>query len=258
MNYFAHGAAFLDRPYLLAGTATPDWLMVADRQVRLRARHVEAWLNHPDQSEAVRQGPIGQVARGVLQHLADDQRFHHTQAFVQLSLRLNQQIAELLDNHASAASQKAGAPSGIGNGKSLLPTPGSSYSAFIGHLLLEVLLDAAMIEEAPARLEQYYRVLEEVDVQLVQEAVNRMAARTTQRLAPMISEFRRLRILWDYLEDRKLFVRLNQVMRRVGLAELPEAFLDLLPEARRQVASQKQALLAGIPAEFASPRPEAI
>jgi len=258
MNYFAHGVAFLDRPYVLAGTATPDWLMVADRQVRLRARHVEAWLNHPDLSQTIRQGPIGQTAQGVLQHLADDQRFHHTAAFVQLSLHLNQQVAELLDHHEPTVSGKVGPSVEIENGKTLSVSPGNSYSAFIGHLLLEVLLDAAMIEEDPARLEEYYRVLEKVDVLIVQEAVNRMAARTTQRLAPMISEFRRLRILWDYLEDRKLLFRLNQVMRRVGLAELPEAFLDLLPQARRQVASRKQALLAGIPADFASSRPETI
>jgi len=40
MNYFAHGIRFLDRPYFLAGTALPDWLSIADRRVRLRARNV--------------------------------------------------------------------------------------------------------------------------------------------------------------------------------------------------------------------------
>jgi len=96
-------------------------------------------------------------------------------------------------------------------------------------------------------LEQYYRVLDEIDVDLVQEAVNRMAPQRTTRLAPMIVEFRRLRVLWDYLEDRKLLFRLNQVMRRVGLAPLPETFLELLPTARQEVASGKHLLLEGIP-----------
>jgi hypothetical protein len=36
---------------------------------------------------------------------------------------------------------------------------------------------------------------------------------------------------------------LNQVMRRVGLASLPESFLTLLPEARRLVAERAGELL---------------
>ena len=48
----------------------------------------------------------------------------------------------------------------------------------------------------------------------------------------MISGFRAARILWDYLEDAKLLVRLNQVMRRVGLETLPACIAQVLPEAR--------------------------
>jgi len=253
MNYFAHGVAFLDRPYLMAGTAVPDWLVVADRQLRVRPRHVEAWQNQFCPSAPTAEEPIGQVAQGILQHLADDQRFHRTEAFLDLSFRLSQQAAEILDGqkavHLPAASipEKDGASDGM---LSVAATPSHSLgfsSAFVGHLLLEVLLDAALIEEKPARLDQYYQSLEQVDAQLVQEAVNRMAPRCTTRLAPMIVEFRQLRVLWDYLEDRKLLFRLNQVMRRVGLAPLPETFLELLPTARQEVASGKHLLLEGIP-----------
>ena len=39
MNYFTHALPFLDGdPYFLAGTAVPDWMSVADRQVRVRAK----------------------------------------------------------------------------------------------------------------------------------------------------------------------------------------------------------------------------
>ena len=38
MNYFAHGYAFLDDPYFLAGTAVPDWLSVIDRRMRARSK----------------------------------------------------------------------------------------------------------------------------------------------------------------------------------------------------------------------------
>ena len=66
--------------------------------------------------------------------------------------------------------------------------------------------------------------------------------RATERLAVMIQQFCLHRILWDYLEDAKLLVRLSQVMRRVGLAELPERFADLLPEAYDYLAPERVTL----------------
>src|SRR5262245_50971039 len=38
MNYLAHGWRFVGQPYVLAGTAAPDWLSVIDRKIRLRLR----------------------------------------------------------------------------------------------------------------------------------------------------------------------------------------------------------------------------
>jgi hypothetical protein len=310
MNYFAHGVAFLDRPYLMAGTAVPDWLMVADRRLRIRPRQVEAWLKQARTKDSRRPEPsrdvFTELVQGIGQHLADDRRFHANPAFLELSYRLSRDVAELLDGpHPSAPPsgtlpEKAVDPAGrtavgwgalgraaigketggwgylgmtasdratggretdgigaagregIGMGADLPSDAPGGYAAFVGHLLLEVLLDAALIEENPIRLEQYYQRLDQVDVQLVQEAVNRMTPRQTLRLAPMIAEFRRLRVLWDYLEDRKLLDRVNQVMRRVRLPELPEAFSDLLPKARQAVASRKQQLLEGIPSRMDS------
>ena len=54
-----------DRPYFLAGTAVPDWLSVADRGVRMRARRVAPLA---DSSGTI----AAEVAAGVLQHLHDD------------------------------------------------------------------------------------------------------------------------------------------------------------------------------------------
>ena len=49
--------------------------------------------------------------------------------------------------------------------------------------------------------------------------------------------------MWDYLDDAKLWFRLNQVMHRVGLPALPERFCRLLPKARQQVAARSVELL---------------
>jgi hypothetical protein len=218
MNYFAHAYPFLDDPYFAAGTGVPDWLSVVDRRVRVRPKRAEAFVEDADPC-------VASVARGVLQHVRDDLHFHETRAFAELSLGLTASVRELLD-----------AESGF-------------RPNFLGHLLVEVLLDASLAAEAPDRVEAYYRVLDSVDGRRVQEAVNRMASRQTARLAPMVLRFCRERILWDYLEDAKLLIRLNQVMRRLKFRELPERLLDLLPDARRKVDARRGELLDGIPVQ---------
>ena len=188
----------------------------ADRKVRVRRKHAEPMAEDPDPV-------IAAVARGVLQHIRDDARFHNTRAFTELSLELTAVAREALDE-----------PSGL-------------RPNFLGHLLVEVLLDASLITDDRARLEEYYRVIESVDGERIQAAVNRMAPRPTARLAPTISRFCRQRILSDYTEDGKLLFRLNQVMRRVGFARLPDHFPEVLPDARRRVDTRKRELLDGIP-----------
>ena len=216
MNYFAHALPFLDRPYFVAGTAVPDWLTVADRKVRLRSKHVEAFLDDADPCAA-------EVAAGILQHLRDDAHFHATRAFAETSLELTARVRDAL-----------------GGETGLRP-------AFLGHLLSELLLDAALVADDPGLLAEYCRVLEVVDARRVEAAVNRTAPRTTERLAAFIELFRRERILWDYLEDGKLMVRLNQIMRRVGLEQLPDEVAAILPAARKLVTERKSLLLQGIP-----------
>jgi len=221
MNYFAHAVRFLEDPYFVAGTGVPDWLSVADREVRIRRRHLAAALIDAGPDDSV-------LLRGILQHLDDDAWFHETRAFVELSLALSAEARDALVE-----------PQGL-------------RPAFLGHLLVELLLDAALIAENPARLEEYYRLLETADSSRIQEVVNRVARRPTERLAAMIRLFCHERILWDYLDDGKLLRRLNQVMRRVGLVELPEGFVALLPTARHLVERRKAELLS--PSGLAFPR----
>jgi hypothetical protein len=212
MNYFTHAVRFLADPYFVAGTGVPDWLSVVDRQVRVRRRNLGPGLEDADPE-------VRALTLGIQQHLDDDARFHETRAFVELSMQLTVSVRDVLAEM-----------------EGLRP-------AFLGHLLVELLLDATLIAENPARLEDYYRLLEIADPDRIQVVVNRLAQRPTDRLAWMIRAFCRERILWDYLDDGKLLRRLNQIMRRVRLAELPQGLLEILPEARRLVNCNKDALL---------------
>jgi hypothetical protein len=212
MNYFAHGRDSIDDPYFLAGTAVPDWLSVVDRKVRARGQRAAPLAADADPRVAA-------VARGIMRHHRDDAWFHETRAFGELCWRF------------TAAVRDAVAPD-----DSLRPS-------FLGHILVELLLDDVLIGREPERLVNYYRSMESIEPAVVEQTVNRISPRPTDSLARLIPLFCRERFLWDYAEDGKLMVRLNQVLRRVGLAPLPEEFRSILPDARRQVAERADELL---------------
>lgn len=213
MNYFAHGHPYVDDPWFLLGTAVPDLLNVADRGVRVRSKHAATWCDDADPRVAA-------IARGIVRHHADDAWFHETRAFSDLSLDFTVRVRDALGNDAGFR------------------------PSFLGHILVELLLDAALMAEDPARMTAYYAAWESVDPSVVESAVNRMAARPTERLTYVVGMFARERFLWDYADDGRLWFRLNQVMRRVGLPQLPREVSHLFASARQAVAARRDCLLA--------------
>lgn len=214
MNYLTHGRRFLHAPYFLAGTAVPDWLGVVDRKVRVRSPRAAAWIDHADPA-------VAHVARGIMQHHADDRWFHETRAFAELNLTFAVRIRERL-----------------------APDDGFRPS-FLGHILVEILLDDVLAAEQPGLLDAYYAACESLDPAAVERAVVLVAERPVEKLSMFIRRFCEERFLYDYADDAKLLTRLNAVMRRVGLPSLPVEFCDLLPEARRDVRQRRSELLAG-------------
>ncbi|MCA9269935.1 MAG: hypothetical protein KDA41_15750 [Planctomycetales bacterium] len=212
MNYFAHGRAHVDDPYRLAGTAVPDWLNVVDRKVRARSKGALPVANQGDPQAAA-------VAQGVLEHHRDDAWFHSTPAFAELSCRFTTDIRDAI------------------------PRDDGLRPSFLGHILVEILLDWALAAEDPSALEAYYAALATVDPAAVEQAVAQIAGRPATGLARFIGLFVEHRFLFDYADDDKLLFRLNQVMRRVKLSPLPAEFTALLARFRPEVQSRRQALL---------------
>jgi hypothetical protein len=217
MNYFAHGRAFVDDPMFLAGTALPDWMNVVDRQNRVRSRAALHWVDDMDRS-------LARLAAGILRHHADDAWFHETAAFAELSLGFTRRVRDAL------------------------PEDQGFRPHFLGHILVEILLDATLIERDPASLESYYSALGRLDASAVSQAVERIVPRPAPHLAGFIKLFSSERFLWDYLDDGKLLFRLCQVMRRVGLPTLPPGFVEILPQMRLAVAERAAELLTPRPA----------
>lgn len=212
MNYFAHARPFLDRPYFAAGTAVPDWLSVLDRKMRVSTKAAQTLVSHPDRR-------IADLAGGIVQHHHDDGWFHQTRAFAELSIQLTAAV------------------------RRVLPQDDGFRPSFLGHILVEILLDAALIAAAPEQLDAYYEALHNIDPHLVGDAVNQVATRPSDLWPVFIPRFCAERFLYDYQEDAKLLARLNLVMRRVQMQPLPDEFLTVLPAARHAVAHRREELL---------------
>ena len=212
MNYLAHGWRFAGEPYLLAGTAAPDWLSVIDRKVRLRSKRAAEFVADADPV-------LSAVARGVVQHHADDAWFHATAAFNELNLAFAVELREAL------------------------PGDEGFRPSFLGHILVELLLDSVLAEEEPRRLDDYYAALALLDPAQTERAISLLATQPTDRIVLLLPRFAAERFLYDYSDDDKLLTRLNHVMRRVGLPLLPPAIAGLFPAMRRRVRERRMELL---------------
>jgi hypothetical protein len=213
MNYLAHGIRFLDRPYFMAGTAVPDWLSVVDRRVRMRTKRIGPLL-----PEWPADSPEREVALGILQHLSDDDWFHTTLGFHDITGRMTVLFREAL--------------------------PGDTFlNSFLGHVVTELLIDAELSERHPSHLETYYRSLQSIDPHVVERVVNASARESTALLAEFIPLFIAEGFLHDYRDSAKLLRRLNQVMKRVKLEPLPELTIEVLDAGRGLVATHLPSLL---------------
>jgi hypothetical protein len=215
VNYFAHGRHFIDDPYFLVGTALPDWLRVVDRRARAPSKRAAALVDSEDLCLAT-------VARGVMQHHRDDEWFHQTRAFAELMLQFTVAIRDCL------------------------PRDDSMRPSFLGHILVELLLDAELIAGEPQRLDDYYAAFETLDAAQVESAVTALATQPIDDFPLWLERFCRVRFLYDYADDGKLLKRLNGVMARVGLPALPNELLQIIPEARRAVRERQEELLTPI------------
>lgn len=213
MNFLSHAVPYLDRPLVAAATGVPDWLSIVDRKIRARSRLAAPFVQSDDLQ-------LRDVAVGIIRHHEDDRWFHGTEAFVSTNLELAVQLRDQLPGDAG-----------------FRPT-------FVGHILIEMLLDSLTIRDQPDLAERYYFSISEAGAENIQRCVNQITGKPTDRLAAVIERFVKIAFLYDYRDVERLLFRLNQVMNRVGLEPLPQSLLGWLPEAEKLVESRRDALLA--------------
>ena len=200
---------------MVAGTAVPDWLSVADRRVRVRSRRIHEHLDSLDSD-------LRTIAEGMLQHLHDDDLFHRSVRFVMLESELSSRF------------------------RRIMPDRFDHRPPFLGHIVIELLLDDFIAQQMPEVLDEYYAVLSQVSASQIQEAVNAVAARSTENLAGFVQQFRASRFLYDYADNTRLLRRLNQVMKRVTLPSLDTDCLPVLQDVRQLLLQHGEELLFSV------------
>jgi hypothetical protein len=220
MNYLAHARDCLDRPQLLAGTALPDWLRILGRRARVRPFS----LPPPGANGSVRD----EILRGVHAHFADDRWFHATAAFRETT------------GEIAARIRRAHPAGGI-------------RASFYAHVLLEMLLDARLAAEDPARAAAFQAALDSLDVSAFAREAATFAPVSPEDLARLVERFRAARILDGYADDGTVAERLDLVGRRVRQPALPPGFAAIVADGRSLVAAAADDLLAAPRGEGSAP-----
>lgn len=198
------------------GCGLPDWLGAADRKVRAREKLFQPLCEDAD--------PItSSLAKGIVQHHRDDRWFHQTATFVDMSMQFSLEVRERLGGEAGFR-------------------PG-----LMGHIVIELLLDAWLHEQFPGKLEDYYQAVASVDAERVQATVNQFTKKPTERLVWYFGLFLRERYIFDYADDQRLLYRLNRVFERVKLKPIEGELDRWLPSARSRVYQHASTLLIDLP-----------
>lgn len=212
MNCLAHAIRFFDQKWMAIGTGLPDWLGMCDRRVRLRSKHVDPFIEEDS--------PIGQLCRGINQHWIDDDWFHVTPAFHEVSAKIGKMFRAQFD-------------------------AGDNFrSGFLGHIAMELLVDSILSERRPDALDDYYALVASIDADELQNMVNSLGAKQTETLVPFLARYREEQFLRDYLTDEGLLYRLNRVLARVRLDALPNAAAEVVGRSRQLVRAELPKLVS--------------
>lgn len=213
MNCFTHALPYVDDAWKAAGCCVPDWLSAVDRKCRAREKKATPFVDHEDSIVAA-------VSQGIVNHHKDDHWFHTNETFQQMNIEFAVELREILDNERGMR------------------------TGFLGHVLIELFLDAWLHDKFPGKMEHYYEQLDTIDPLKVQEVVNLFATKKTDKLAPEIERVRRDRYLFDYTDDAKTIYRINRVLAKIGLEEIDDRIMPWMKDARARVYEQVPNLLS--------------
>jgi len=212
MNFLSHAFRFLENPEFALGTQIPDLMNVVDRKARPRRKLAEKWLKSSAKDHR-------QLVLGIVQHHIDDQDFHNNTLFH----KLNTQLSEFFREQC--------------------PDPKGMRSWFSAHIVIEMLLDTAVSNWKPQLRDRLYDVFRNHKPETVGKVVSQIVGKPLPRFEKMYQMFLTERFLYDYDTDEGILMRLNQVVKRVGLEPFQCGGLQCMAHARQVVYDNWKPLL---------------
>lgn len=208
MNYLAHSLPYVFdddalAPWRVAGTSLPDWLRVIDKRARVRKESLLALSE-----DVVADGRAAALREGAVRHHDDDHAFHRDDDFEALS-------------HHTTARVRARFP--------------HLRASVLGHVLTEMLLDAALMARAPTLLDRYYAAVDAIDAGVVTRFVSHASGRPVSNVDVLLDRFRRARFLADYQDDDGLLACVRGVWVRAGLGGVDDGVIDVIAAVRVDV-----------------------
>lgn len=197
MNLLSH--FYLDRnrvnSHFIVGAATPDLLSIYNSSVRAKAVH----LKRMDQETAGRINPA--FLEGLKRHFTADAIFHSSPLFHEHTHR----ISELL--------------------KERFPNTDVPRKFFIGHILLELILDKVLIDLHPGLLDSYYGHFQALQpFRVIRTSTELAVGAKLPNYETYLTKFLRKKFLYHYAGYDHIAFVLRRILRRVRIAET--RFLD--------------------------------
>lgn len=226
VNYLAHARDLLESPWAVAGAGLPDWLRRADPAARLREPPPDFRPSDRDSAE---------LLRGLAVRHAENRWFHAAPAFREECAVLARAIRA---EHPDRPDRRRRA-------------------SFLAHVLVEILLDGALLARRPRLADDYYRALAQVDPERLAAHVRGLVPTAPSRLAEVFDRFRRARFLGSATDDRETAARLSAVAERFGEPPLPPAFAAIVARFRPRIGDRADLLIppAGLSTPGAAPAP---
>ena len=123
---------------------------------------------------------------------------------------------------------------------------GELRASTLGHVLTEMLVDAAIIDAHGAVVDDYYAAVAAVDVAVVADFARAVSGRPIPDLEPLLGRFVDAGYLHLYRSDEGLLRCLSGVCRRVGMKAPPPSALAVIAAGRQQVAPITTRFFAGL------------
>ena len=191
MNLVAH--FYLDRQrvnsYFTVGAATPDLLSIYNSRLRIKQRH----LRKLTEEERGRVNPP--FLDGLQRHFFADGVFHTSPLFHSETKRVSNMLVDYF------------------------PDLNIERKFFIGHILLELLLDKVLITRHPGILESYYGHFESLQpFRDVRQSLEIAVGHELPNYERYLSRFLRRKYLYHYADPEHLAWLLRHILRRVRIS----------------------------------------